>query len=73
MKRTKTYNWTTQRGAKIEMTITVEHITRETTSADGFEMKVSCDKWLRTIDDITVNGKNTNFKELYFENVTDCV
>lgn len=73
MKGTKTYNWTTPRGAKIDMTITAEHITKETTGADGREMECSCDKWRRTIDGITVNGKNTSLKELRFENGTDCV
>lgn len=38
------------------MTITVEHVTRENTSADGFEMEVSCNRWIRTIDEIKVNG-----------------
>lgn len=73
MKRSKTYNWTTQKGAKIEMTITVNHITKETTSADGWEMECSCNKWIRTIDEMKVNGKNTELKELWFENGTDCV
>lgn len=73
MQGTKTYNWTTPRGAKIKMSITVEHITKDKTSADGWEMEVSCDKWRRTIDEIKVNGKDTKLKQLHIENGVDCV
>lgn len=73
MQGTKTYNWTTPRGAKIKMTITVEHVMKEKTSADGWEMEVSCNKWRRTIEEIKVNGKDTNLKELHRESGTDCV
>lgn len=70
---TKTYNWTTPRGAAIQATISVEHITRETISADGWPVEVSCDRWQRTVDSMTVNGQPTELKELYTEGNTQCI
>lgn len=69
----KSYKWTTPRGAKIEATITVEHITRKTVSADGWDMEVSCNEWYRRVDAITVNGKPTKRKELWTEGNTRCI
>lgn len=70
---TTTYNWTTPRGAKIEATITVNHITRETVDADGFEVDVKCDEWHRTIDKMLVNGKPAKMAELTYEQGTHCI
>lgn len=70
---TKTYNWTTPRGAKVEATITVEHITRKTISADGWPFEVKCDEWVRYIESMNVNGKPTALKELYYEYGTECI
>lgn len=56
-KREMSFAWTTQKGAKIEMTVTVEHITRETIDADGWKCEVNCDKWFRECTAMTVNGK----------------
>lgn len=70
---TKTYNWTTPRGAAIQATISVEHITRETISADGCPVEVSCDRWQRTVDSMTVNGQPTELKELYTEGNKQCI
>lgn len=61
---TKTYSWTTPRGAKIEATITVEHITRKTISADGWPIEINCDEWHRHVESMIVNGKPTALKEL---------
>ena len=68
-----TYAWTTPKGASIEMTITVEHITHKTIDADGFEVEVNCDEWMREINSCKVNGKETALKELAIINNTDCV
>lgn len=54
---TNTYTWTTEKGASIKATITVEHITSEKRSADGFEYTAKCDRWMRKIDELIVNGK----------------
>ena len=70
---THTYNWTTARGAKISATITVTHITRDTAYADGFNIEVSADRWERTVDSMTVNGKPTKLRELYNERGTKCI
>lgn len=70
---TKTYNWTTQRGAKISATITVEHITTKIADADGFKLPVKCSEWVRTVNCLTVNGKETEMHELYNERGTRCI
>ena len=64
MKTTNTYTWKTPRGARIEATITVNHITSRTVSADGWPVEVKCNDWLYAVDDLTVNGKPTALKEL---------
>lgn len=64
---TKTYAWTTARGAKVVATITSEHITHETAYADGYNIEVACSKYSYRVEDITVNGKPTAYKELWWE------
>ena len=54
---TKTYAWTTARGAKISATITSNHITRETVYADGWNVECDCSKYTYSVDELTVNGK----------------
>lgn len=70
---TSTYKWTTTRGAKIIATITAEHITRETISADGWTIEVDCDRWMYHVDSLTVNGRHTKLQELRFECNRDCI
>lgn len=70
---TKTYEWTTPRGAKITATITVNHITRKTINADGHKVEVNCDEWTRSIDEMTINGKPTAMRKLHYEQNTDCI
>lgn len=70
---TTTYTWTTPRGAKISATITVEHITREVSFADGWNIETECDRWTRTVDSMTVNGKPTKMRELHDERGTACI
>lgn len=70
---TETYTWTTQRGAIISATITVNHITTKTVNADGFKFEVPCSEWERTIDSLTVNGKTTKLKEFYLERGEECI
>ena len=62
---TKSYTWTTPRGAKIEAVVTVEHITRELIDADGHKIVANCNDWVRRVDRMTVNGKTTEMKELW--------
>lgn len=68
-----TYKWTTGRGANVELTVEVKHITTETVNADGFDMDVKCDKWQRSISKCLVNGKATARKELCYEHGMSCV
>lgn len=65
---TKTYTWTTPKGANIEMTVTVNHITSEMVNADGNLIEVACDRWERTVDACRLNGKDTAMKELDYVN-----
>lgn len=62
----KTFTWTTTRGAKVEATITVEHITRKTVDSDGWKLDVNCNEWHRHVDSLTVNGKATEEKRLWW-------
>ena len=68
-----TFAWTTARGANVELTVDVKHITTETVNADGFEMDVKCDKWQRSVSECRVNGKATALKELCYERGMCCV
>lgn len=68
-----TYKWTTPRGANVELTVDVQHITTKTVSADGFDLDVKCDEWHRNITECRVNGKATERKELCYERGMSCV
>lgn len=68
-----TYKWTTARGANVELTVDVKHITTEKASADGFDLDVKCDKWHRSVSECLVNGKATALKELCYERGMCCV
>lgn len=70
---TKSYTWTTPRGAKIETVVTVEHITRELVDADGYKIVANCNDWVRRVDRMTVNGKTTEMKELWNEKGQSCI
>lgn len=70
---TKTYNWTTARGAKISATITSEHITSKTTYADGWTVETKCNEYNYNVDAITVNGKTTELKKLWTEKGVRCI
>lgn len=70
---TKTYHWTTPRGAKIAATITSEHVTHDIVDADGYKIEVKCDRWDYRVDDITVNGKPTELKRLWIEDGKRCI
>lgn len=52
------FSWQTPKGAKIEMTVTVEHITRKTVDADGWKCDVDCDEWYYECTSMTVNGNS---------------
>lgn len=68
-----TYTWTTPRGAKVEIIVNIEHITKDVINADGLPVEIDCDKWHRKIESCKVNGKNTALKELGQIGNTDCV
>ena len=70
---TKSYSWTTPRGAKVEATFTVEHITTKTTWSDGWEIETDCNEWRYRCDAITVNGKQTKYREWHSEKGIPCV
>lgn len=70
---TKTYTWTTARGARIEITATVEHITSKLANADGWDINVDCNEWSRNIDRCVVNGKPTSMKQLTVWNGVRCI
>lgn len=70
---TKTYTWTTAKGAKVVATITSNHITRETVYADGFNIECDCSKYTYRVDALTVNGKSTELKELWTERGIRCI
>lgn len=70
---TKTYTWTTARGAQIAATITSNRITRETVYADGWNVECDCSKYTYSVDALTVNGKATELKELWTERGARCI
>ena len=70
---TKTYNWTTARGAKISATITSEHITSRAVYADGWNVETKCSEYDYKVDDITVDGKKTELKQLWTEKGMRCI
>lgn len=62
----KTFSWTTPKGTQIEATITVEHITRKTVDSDGWQIEVSCNEWYRSVDALTINGKEPERRDLWW-------
>lgn len=70
---TKTYAWTTAKGAEIVATITTEHITRETICADGMDVEVDCNHYNYRVDAMTVNGNATALKQLWTERGVNCI
>lgn len=64
MKTTNIYTWKTPRGARIEATITVDHITSKTLYNDGNPVEAKCNHWLYSVDALTANGKATALREL---------
>lgn len=68
-----TFAWTTARGAKVELSVEVRHITTETVNADGVAVAVKCDKWEREVTECRLNGKDTALKELWNERGTRCI
>ena len=54
---TKTYNFKTQRGASIGLTVEIDHITTETINLDGHASEVEADKYRYQVSTIKVNGK----------------
>lgn len=61
---TKSFAWTTPRGAKVEMMVNVKHVTSEVISADGFPVECACDRWEREIVSCKVNGRGTALRIL---------
>lgn len=53
----KTYNFKTQRGAAISLTVEIDHITTETINLDGHALEVEADKYRYQVSTIKVNGK----------------
>lgn len=68
---TNTYNWVTPSGNQVSATITVTHVTRDIDYADGWNIEVNADYWRRTVDKLTVNGKETKLREL--DNFSQCI
>lgn len=61
---TKTFKWETPKGAKMEMTVSIERVTSEVINADGHEIECSCDRWERRVESCKINGTDTGRKEL---------
>lgn len=61
---TKTYAWTTARGAKIDCTITAEHITSKTVNADGHEIETTCSEYRYSVNSLKIKGKENAEKRL---------
>lgn len=70
---TKSYSWTTPRGAKVEATFTVKHITSHTIWSDGWEIETDCNEWHYQCGAITLNEKQTKYHEWYSEKGIPCV
>lgn len=60
----KTLTWITPKGAKIELTVDIKHVTETETCADGDVVKVGCDYWIRTVESCKLNGAETPMKQL---------
>jgi hypothetical protein len=55
------FNWTTQKGANIEIEITVEKVSiNKEINADGDKVIVSKKEWQTTLNNLKVNGKEFN-------------
>lgn len=70
---TKTYTWTTPKGAKVEATITTNHITTKTINDDGWSVEVKCNEWHYFVESMKVNGKPTKQKDLWYHGKQHCI
>lgn len=60
----KHYEYTTERGSKISVTIDVKHQTESTRSLDGFEYTESCNYWFYTVSQFSLNGKEIGARSI---------
>lgn len=60
----KHYEYTTERGSKISVTIDVEHQTESARSLDGFEYAESCNYWFYTVSQFSLNGKEIGARSI---------
>lgn len=60
----KHYDYTTERGSKISVTIDVKHQTESTRSLDGFEYTESCNYWFYTVSQFSLNGKEIGARSI---------
>lgn len=60
----KHFEWTTPKGANVELTVDIEHITKRSTSADGDVVEIDCDEWIRTVETFKLNGIEQPMKKL---------
>lgn len=60
----KHYEYTTERGSRISVTIDVEHKTETTRSLDGHEYTETCNYWFYTISQFSLNGKEIGARSI---------
>ena len=64
----KNYTFKTQRGAQIELTVNIDHITTESINLDGYTTEVKADKYNYKVDTIKVNGNILNGEFYNYQN-----
>jgi len=64
----KNYTFKTQRGAQIELTVNIDHITTESINLDGYATEVKADKYNYKVDTIKVNGNILNGEFYNYQN-----
>lgn len=62
-------SYKTPKGNSVEIEIMVEHITRETSYADGWNVSVPCSRYRYSVSKLIFNGKQ--YPEADFDNVID--
>jgi hypothetical protein len=56
----KKYSYKTPRGATVDLSIKINHITKETVDLDGHKVEVEADTYTYSVQSITVNGQKYN-------------
>jgi hypothetical protein len=63
----KSFDWTTQKGSKITVTIEINHITEKEVNLDGDKFTTKTSAWTYRIASLSINGKSEKGELSYYQ------